>query len=411
MVYYKKDSVMIREFIEKNRSLISTPKIIFSQKSRTIINKIQDLIKTAFKESSVQFFKLLSPGAFGVDFEKSPDYSYICADVRHVFEKQNKYKKTIEMRITNRTYKIRFVLPVPLTPSDERVYSNAIDIYARRMYIWLYVANHFMQNNTIATDTDIFLYLTDEKKIIPELCCDPIDRINVNSGFTGRPDQKMEINIFRNEEWFKVFIHETFHSMGFDFSNFQSENDIVGKEILKKFHINANVLLYETYSELWAEIINVIITIYIETHGKQMSFISLVEDMLETEMFFSLFQCAKIFDHFKINYEDLFTSDNEKASRYKEKTSVFCYYVLKTILLFNCNMFVEWVLDNNNNSIAFTKPDKNIRKFANELIFTKYNDPELIECFSKMEYAFFRKKNKKKDFVFKTLRMTANEIV
>jgi hypothetical protein len=171
---------MIREFIEKNRSLISTPKIIFSQKSRTIINKIQDLIKTAFKESSVQFFKLLSPGAFGVDFEKSPDYSYICADVRHVFEKQNKYKKTIEMRIANRTYKIRFVLPVPLTPSDERVYSNAIDIYARRMYIWLYVANHFMQNNTIATDTDIFLYLTDEKKIIPELCCDPIDRINVN---------------------------------------------------------------------------------------------------------------------------------------------------------------------------------------------------------------------------------------
>ena len=133
--------------------------------------------------------------------------------------------------------------------------------------------------------------------------------------------------------------------------------------------------------------------------------------MLETEMFFSLFQCSKIFDHFKINYEDLFAPEKEKASRYKEKTSVFCYYVLKTILLFNCNMFVEWVLDNNNNSIAFTKPDKNIRKFANELIFTKYNDPVLIECFSKMEYAFFRKKSKKKHFVFKTLRMTANEIV
>ena len=28
-----------------------------------------------------------------------------------------------------------------------------------------------------------------------------------------------EIIIFRNEEWFKVFVHETFHLFGVDFSN------------------------------------------------------------------------------------------------------------------------------------------------------------------------------------------------
>ena len=176
--------------------------------------------------------------------------------------------------------------------------------------------------------------------------------------------------------------------------------------------------IYETYSEIWAEIIHVIITISIETHGKHISFVSLVEDMLGKELFFSMFQCAKILDHFKIEYDELFRKDQSSffsfggVKQYREKTAAFCYFFMKTFLLFNCNMFVEWSLDKNGQSILFKNPETNVRKFVDDLILSKYNDPEFVNCLAQIKSAYFKRKHaKNKDFIFKTLRMTANEII
>lgn len=415
MVYYKKDSIIIRQFIDQNR--VKTPKIVFSHTSRSFINRIHSLIQTAFQKSSEPFFKLISPGEFGKNFEKSKNYSYICPEIRNIFDPLNKFKKMIEIRIDKRIFRIRFVLPVPNNPSDMRVYSNACDIYARRIFVWLYIANQFACNEC-SKEIDIFLYLCDEKKMLPEICGDAIDRIHVNTAFTTPCEYKTEINIFRSEEWFKVLIHESFHCFGLDFSKHEDINTLYSKEIKKKFQIDANILLYETYSELWAEIINVIITISIETHGKHMSFVSLIENMLEKELFFSLFQCSKLLDHFKIGYEDLWREEQisifsfKNIKQYREKTAAFCYFFLKTMLLFNCNMFMEWALDKNQQSIMFKNPEINVRKFVEELILTKYNDPLFVNCLSQIRSAYFKRKHaKSKDFIFKTLRMTGNEII
>lgn len=415
MVYYKKDSIAIRQFIDENK--VKTPKIVFSNKSRSFIEKIHDLIKTGFKKSADPFFKLISPGEFDKKFEKSQNYSYICSEIRDAFDHLNKFKKTIEMTIGKRTFRIRFVLPIANQSSDPRIYSNACDIYARRIFIWLYIANEFACNDC-SKEIDIFLYLTDEKKILPDVCGDAIDRIHVNTAFTTPCAEKTEINVFRSEEWFKVFIHETFHCLGMDFSNYEDINALVSNEIKKKIPINAKLLIYETYSEIWAEIMNVIITISIETHGKHISFVSLVEDMLEKELVFSLFQCAKILDHFKIDYEDLYNKDQSaffsfgEAKQYREKTAAFCYFFMKTFLLFNCNMFMEWSLDKNGQTVLFKNPTTNVRKFVDELILTKYNDPIFVNCMTQMKTTYFKKKHSKsKDFIFKTLRMTANEII
>jgi hypothetical protein len=406
MVYYKKDSVAIRQFIDQNAAKIQIPPFSFTPKSRTFIDKIKKKIDVAVRTSSKPFFTLISPGEFGSDFEKSTNYSYICKEVRTAFAPINKYKKTIEIRIGSRTFKIRFVLPA--TSSNMRMYSDACDIFARRIYIWLYIASSFARTEC-SKEIDIFLYLSEERKSLPTVSCETIDRIHVNTAFTTPCAPKTEINIYRDEEWFKVLIHESFHCFGFDFSEHSSINAQVASEILKKFQIASEILIYETYSEIWAEIMNVIITVSIETHGTHLSFGSMVESMLNKELFFSLFQCTKILDHFGMKYEDLYR-EGVGGKRYREKTSVFSYYFLKTILLFRCNEFLEWSIENNGETIEFKNPETNVRKFTDALILSKYNDPMFVECLSQMNMRFFKRKARN-TMIYNTLRMTANEIV
>jgi hypothetical protein len=60
--------------------------------------------------------------------------------------------------------------------------------------------------------------------------------------------------LYRMEEWFKVFIHETFHCLGLDFSGMNVSNS--NKQILQLFpgcSRDMDVRVYETYCEIWAE--------------------------------------------------------------------------------------------------------------------------------------------------------------
>lgn len=421
MVYYKKDSIIIRQFIDENNTNIKFPKISFSSGPRTFIDKLKKRIDAAIRVSSKPFFTLISPSEFGTDFEKSANYSYISREVRNGFTSINKFKKTIQIIIGTRIFKIRFILPA--ISSNLRMYSDACDIYARRMYIWLYIANSFAHNEC-SKEIDIFLYLSDEKKVLPDVGGDPIDRIHVNTAFTTSCAPTTEINIFRSEEWFKVLIHESFHCFGFDFSHHSSINTMVATEILKQIPISAKILVYETYSEIWAEIMNVIITVSIENHNNQISFVSMVESMLGKELFFSLYQCAKILDHFGMEYEDLYREEKNSAGifgfnfndgkrkKYREKTPVFSYYFLKTILLFHCNGFLEWSIENNGETVEFKSPETNVRKFTDALILSKYRDPTFVSYLSQMNIRFFKRKRRRNNtMIYNTMRMTANEIV
>jgi hypothetical protein len=83
---------------------------------------------------------------------------------------------------------------------------------------------------------------------------------------------------------------------------------------------------------------------------------------------------------------------------------------LKTILFFRCNEFLEWSIENNGETIEFKNPETNVRKFADALILSKYNDPMFVECLSQMNARFFKRKARN-TMIYNTLRMTANEIV
>ena len=213
---------------------------------------------------------------------------------------------------------------------------------------------------------DVHVYFLSHIKILPKKG-EKIDTIHVNSAFTTSclpNDVKSEIVIFRKEEWFKVLIHESFHVLGLDFSSESCEevNSYIKREIFKGgVHVN-DFRLYESYSEICAELLNVL-------------FSSTRENLLEhlkLERNFSLFQWAKILYFYGLNMNDLLF-DKDNIEKYTENTKVLSYYAFKSVDFYYLDDFVSFFLSKNN-PFYFIKTRENIIKYAHflrERIYTK----------------------------------------
>jgi len=84
------------------------------------------------------------------------------------------------------------------------------------------------------------------------------------------------------------------------------------------------------------------------------------------EQRFSIYQSNKILKHAGYEYKDLFSSSpfpSNGKQPYREKTNAFCYYVIKSIILWNLGAFIEWCRKNNKPSpIQFDQ--NNIAKYC-----------------------------------------------
>ena len=72
-------------------------------------------------------------------------------------------------------------------------------------------------------------------------------------------------------------------------------------------------------------------------------------------------------NHMNMNYDMLYK--NDKTSKYgkilyKENTNVFCYYIIKTIMLFFYDDFFKWCNLNNSNLIKFEMFCKHCMHYA-----------------------------------------------
>jgi hypothetical protein len=259
--------------------------------------------------------------------------------------------------------------------------------------------------------------MTNHKKLLPEIHGEPLKSIHANTAFTyACPITSNEINIFRNEEWFKVLVHESFHCFGLDFANMNEQE--TDKNMFSLFPINCDLRFYETYTEIWAEIINVIF-ISVNTYSCNESKINIdklsktIENHLYNEQIFSMFQCAKVLNHIGLKYRELYeNSEYAKIKRneiYKEETHIFSYYILKSIIMFYYNDFIEWCKKHNENYIHFTKTQENINSLF-YFIKSKYNSDEYLRTIENFENWFSKNKNKHgKTNELKTMRMTISE--
>jgi hypothetical protein len=255
------------------------------------------------------------------------------------------------------------------------IVENSIDKQETDRFIisiatWLYILNHYASKKC-ANTLNVYFYFTSLQKSLPSSNIHILDETNVNTAFTTTCPVDSEIIVFRKEEWFKVFIHETFHNFGLDFSGMNNDN--ITNCILDIFKVNSQVNAYEAYTEFWAEIINVIFCSYYSSKTNAI-FLSNFEKYMKLEIMYSFFQLTKVLDFMGLKYKDLYSDTNRstilRANMYKENTNVLAYYVLKTILLNNYQGMLHWCNKYNTKLLDFEKTTNNLKEFC---LFIKKN--------------------------------------
>ena len=299
-----------------------------------------------------------------------------------------------------------------------------LDSYVETMLVWLtFLHMQLPKSACVQKPLRVFLYLTILTKYIPRSAETVLDEIHVNTAFTMTcPANVAEIVIFRKEEWFKVFIHETFHNFAVDFSGANSSSGC-DEFILKLFHVrNADVRLYEAYTETWARLMNIIFCAYKHTRTAK-TFLTKAKSLILLEQTFSVYQTVKVLRHMKgMTYQDLIgESDNSsnnhfstnKSKRlYNENTSVLSYFVITMILLNNYEVFLSWCSGNNKKDkshlIVFPKTSNGQISFCN-LIKSLYKSPSLLKTIKCVETHLSSNKTIN-EFMNRNLRMTACEM-
>ena len=318
----------------------------------------------------------------------------------------NQHNKLLSYEITllNKKIIINYLLEEKDLNSIDK-YENMISI----MLIWLKFVFSYTKNNTLSKLT-INIALTDYLKELPNNNLKILDDMNCNTGSTYACKKDTEIFIYRKEEWFKVFIHETFHSLCLDFSLMHVGD--FNKKINTLFPIDSKFNLYEAYSEFWAEIFNILFCSYftIEKKNDYKEFKMFFDFFLYNEKVHSLFQCSKILHFYNLKYENLYKKDkisNLARKQYKEDTNVFAYYFIKSILLFNAEKFMKWCDKNQINILIFSKNTKHLNKFF-KFIKHHYKENDFIKNINNLQM----KNNDiiNNNFLSNNLRMTVCEL-
>ena len=247
--------------------------------------------------------------------------------------------------------------------------------YMKNIYLWFHFVDMYASTKCSLT-VNAYINLTPFTKRIPN-DGSPIDQINANTAFTTFCSSNTDIHVYRHEEWFKVLIHESFHSLGLEFSQFT--NSDTNRHILEMFPVKSDVNLGESYAEIWAEIINCVIASYLSVRdkGNHARIMKKLNELLNIETKFSLFQCAKVLRHNHIKYSDFFSGSSATLCNYSENANVLSYYVIKSILMYHKDEFIEWCVSNNKNPLDFKKTPTGINRYCS-LISDLYRNPDFI---------------------------------
>jgi hypothetical protein len=286
--------------------------------------------------------------------------------------------------------------------------------YVDAIIMWLYILNKYASKQCV-NSLVIYLYFTSLEKNIPDSKISILNEINVNTAFTTTCPKDSEIVVFRKEEWFKVFIHETFHNFALDFSDMN--NNEANKCILNIFKVNSNVNLYESYTEFWAEIINALFCSFISLKNKSNidTFLSNSEFFINFERTFSFFQLVKTLNFMGLKYKDLYSNTEHSSilrdNLYKEKTNVLSYYIIKTVLINNYQGFLSWSKTNNFSLLQFKKTIANQKDFC-KFIENNYKTTSMLNGIIEMQHFLnnINSKNKNNNYILKNLRMSICEL-
>ncbi len=307
-----------------------------------------------------------------------------------------------------------FFLTEEETPEQHiETYNNYVDY----MLVWLYIVNTNSSKSCVE-DCKIYIYHTSLLKQLPTSNMDILDRQHVNTAFTRTCPRESEIVVFRKEEWFKSFMHETFHNFGLDFSNM--DQSLCNNKILSIFPVSSEVNLFESYTEFWARIMNALFCSYISMKNKEdvNEFLTNVEFFIRLERTFAFFQLTKVLNFMDMRYKNMYektrNSETIRKTMFKENTNVLSYYILTAVLLNSYQSFLVWCNNSNTLLLQFKKTTTNVSGFC-DFIEKKYKTSSMldgVECMEKLLVRTKRslKKEKSMGYLLKNLRMTICEL-
>lgn len=289
---------------------------------------------------------------------------YFPEQIQKLILQSNTYEKKIIIRTPLRVITIHFVFMKQYNYHD-----FSISHYFKYLQLWFGFMDLVTPNEEINKTLDITIYLTKTKKEMPENKSQILDSYNINSAFTYICEKHGHITIYREEEWFKVLLHECIHSYCLDFSNFNQE--FFGICLHNVLPIRLTDPQYsETYAEVWGELMNIALISYLLTDSWK-EFSLHFEFYLQIELVHSITTANSLLKRNDLSFECL----REKRT-YNQNTHVFEYHILKSIVLFSSGKFLDWSLDNN----GYNMIPINISRIKSLCSFIKhsYNNPLFI---------------------------------
>lgn len=209
--------------------------------------------------------------------------------------------------------------------------SKAINNLKKYYFFIIYIVLSIGKNNFLPNVFINIITVNVHKKISRPIT---INDINSASTKIHHPLFGGPIYIWRNDEIEKVLIHETLHSVLYDYDIISQELNPELKKLEQTIDINGRGLnINEAYTELCATFI---MTLF---NKKKSSILKQLNEMLKH----SLENCAKLFEKYDVNDPRKCTLINElDKCLYYQEASAFSYIVIKTgflwAILKNCKL-------------------------------------------------------------------------
>ena len=273
------------------------------------------------------------------------------------------------------TYKIkslknnqRLILKINGNEITINIYYNDKDIqlFIYNIIIVISYIVHLFNKNI--GSLNINYYLTDLKKNISGNISDGLTHEHINNGCCNTLTNT--IDIWRKEEIMKVTIHELFHLFNCDKS--LNDNSFIIDMYQKRYNITSSKInTFEAYTEIWANILNC----YFLSRSKYEVFIK----YFSIEKEWCLLQCEKIYNLLNVEKSPI------DINKY---TNVLAYFIIRCELYNHLENFITIFIKNiccdSNKYFIFLKNTKKCKKTS-------------------------KFKMNKKNYIYKTLRMSAIE--
>ena len=224
---------------------------------------------------------------------------------------------------------LRFVMPC----KDSKAARNAVEL----MSIWSIVCDLNNPSLNIPGVTTL-IYPHSAGKFLPETPTTAPGPEHANSGYCslGHKGVPSEIVIFREEEWFKVFIHESIHAWALDGGLDMSLS--LQAQLAEVFPQISSPSIQEAYTEAWARIGLCAML----SNRKGLSALEWVDDCqkrLAVEQAHGMRQIQGVLGSMGLTLSD---TTGKQGGLYKECTHVFSYYILASLFVLSYPAFLTW---------------------------------------------------------------------